>query len=216
MRQDDGTKDCRDDNAAPGGERPDPAEAPETAVIDSEQFIRGAFEKDPKLGCDLLFRRYYIPLCSHAARFCASQSIAEDLVAEVYCDLYANNIFRGINTSYRAYLYKAVRHRAYNYLRQVLRRDAGLEEVRYCSVPENQQPDAIAHYEELRIDMEQALQSLPLHRRKIYLMHRFEGKKYREIALDLGISVRTVEVQVRQASHQLRDLLRGKWIEPDI
>ncbi len=164
MQKDDGIKDCSDDNTVPGEDSPDAVETPETAVIDSEQFIRGAFEKDPRLGCDLLFRRYYVPLCSHAARFCASQSIAEDLVAEAYCDLYENDAFRDISTSYRAYLYKTVRHRAYNYLRRVLRRDAGLEEVRYCSVPENQQPDAIAHYEELRIDMEQALQTLPLHR----------------------------------------------------
>lgn len=197
----------------PGERQPDQNSLPGNYFFESEQFIRGAFEQDPRLGCDLLFRRYYVPLCSHAIRFCASQAIAEDLVAEVYLDLYVNNGFKGITTSYRAYLYKAVRHRAYNYLRQALRRDAGLEEASYRSIPENQQPDAIAQYEELRTDMEDALQKLSLSRRKIYLMHRFEGKKYREIAVELGISERTVEVQVRQASHQLRNLLRGKWID---
>jgi len=195
-----------------GDEFHEPPAGPEILTADDELLIRRAFDTDPKTGCELLFRRYYVPLCSHAVRFLASRAIAEDLVAEVFCEFYADDAFRGINTSYRSYLYKTVRHRAYNYLRQVLRRDAGLEEVVYHRVPESQQPDALAHYEELRKDVEQAVQSLPLHRRKIYLMHRFEGKKYQEIADEMTISVRTVEVQVRQASHYLRNLLKEKWM----
>lgn len=188
-----------------------PVSGVEPPMVDNERFIRHAFDQDPKLGCELLFRNYYTSLCSHAVRFLASPAVAEDLVAEVFCDFYEENIFRDINTSYRSYLYKTVRHRAFNYLRQALRRDTGLEEVSYCSMPESQQPDAMAHYEELRRDVEAAIQGLPLHRRKIYLMNRFEGKRYQEIADELGISVRTVEVQIRQASHHLRDVLREKW-----
>jgi len=182
-----------------------------SAAIDSELFIRKAFDQDPRLGCELLYRRYYGALCSHAVRYLSSKAIAEDLVAEIFCELYAADVFRTITTSYRAYLYKTVRHRSFNYLRQTLRRDTGLEEVQYHSVSDVQQPDAIAHYEELRRDVEQAIQSLPIQRRRIYLMHRFEGKKYSEIADELGLSVRTVEVQIRQASHHLRNLLKGKW-----
>ena len=183
----------------------------ENQAFDSELFIKRAFDQDPRLGCELLYRRYYGALCSHAVRFLSSKAIAEDLVAEIFCELYAADIFRTINTSYRAYLYKTVRHRSFNYLRQTLGRDVGLEEVEYHFATEVQQPDAIAQYEELRRDVEQAIQTLPLHRRRIYLMHRFEGKKYSEIAEELGLSVRTVEVQIRHASHHLRNLLKNKW-----
>lgn len=180
-------------------------------IVDSERFIRKAFDDDARLGCELLFRQYYTPLCSHAVRYLASQAIAEDLVAQVFCDFYEEKTFQHIATSYRAYLYKTVRHRAFNYLRLALRRDTGLEEVTYRSTPESQQPDVLAHYEELRRDVERAIQNLPLHRRKVYLMNRFEGKKYQEIADELNISVRTVEVQIRQASHHLREILKEKW-----
>ncbi len=181
-------------------------------VPDSERFIRRAFEQDARLGCELLFRRYYSSLCSHAVRFVSSKAVAEDLVAEIFCQFYAERIFQTVVTSYRAYLYKTVRHRAFNYLRQTLRRDASLDEAQYQGVADAQQPDAITHYEELYQDVERAIQTLPPQRRRIYLMHRFDGRKYADIADELGLSVRTVEVQIRQASHTLRDLLKGKWL----
>jgi DNA-directed RNA polymerase specialized sigma24 family protein len=43
-------------------------------------------------------------------------------------------------------------------------------------------------------------------------MHRFEDKKYAEIAAELQLSIRTVEVQIRKASHFLKELLRSKWL----
>ncbi|WP_461076155.1 RNA polymerase sigma-70 factor [Spirosoma flavus] len=184
----------------------------ESSASDTELFIRQAFQTDARLGCELLFRRYYVPLCSHAVRFVGSKAIGEDLVADVFEQFYSKQIFQTITSSYKAYLYKTVRHRAYNYLRQTLRRDTDLEMAQYQDVAETQQPDAITHYEELYQDVEQALQTLPLQRRRIYLLHRFEGKKYAEIADELGLSVRTVEVQIRQASHQLRNLLKDKWL----
>ena len=187
-----------------------PGESADSAS-DNELFIRRAFGQDARLGCELLFRRYYNPLCSHAVRFVSSRAIAEDLVSEIFCQFYAEQTFQTITSSYRAYLYKTVRHRAYNYLRLALRRDTGLEEAQYQGLAEEQQPDAITHYEELYQDVEKAIQTLPVQRQRIYLMHRFEGKKYTEIAHELGLSARTVEVQIRLASHALRDLLKDKW-----
>ncbi|GAB3641610.1 RNA polymerase sigma-70 factor [Spirosoma arcticum] len=189
----------------------DAASPDELAAPDNELFIRRAFEQDARLGCELLFRRYYDALCSHAGRFVSSRAIAEDLVAEIFCQFYAEKVFQLITTSYRAYLYKTVRHRAYNYLRQTIRRDTGLEEAQYQGVSDAQQPDAITQYEELYQDVEQAIQTLPIQRRRIYLMHHFDGKKYAQIADELGLSPRTVEVQIRRASHHLRDLLKDKW-----
>ena len=45
---------------------------------------------------------------------------------------------------------------------------------------------------------------MPLKRRQIYVMHRFEGKKYQEIADELTLSLRTVEAHVYQAMRQIR------------
>lgn len=183
----------------------------EPLASDKELFIRRTFETDARMGCELLFRQHYVALCSHAVRFLGSKAIAEDLVADVFCQFYEQQIFTTITSSYRAYLYRTVRNRAYNYVRQTFRREVSLDEAQYEPTTETQQPDAITQYDELYQDVEKAIESLPVQRRRIYLMHRFEGKKYGEIADELGLSNRTVEVQIRLASHAIRDLLKGRW-----
>ncbi|WP_232064768.1 RNA polymerase sigma-70 factor [Rhodocytophaga rosea] len=180
-------------------------------TADVEFFIRKTFQTDVRLGCELLYRHYYQPLCSHAIRFLYSKAVAEDLVSEIFYQFYQKGIYREITTSYRAYLYKTVRHRAYNYLRKETNCLLNDDSLKSFSDDTHQQPDAILQYEELYQDVEKAINSLPGQCRKIYLMHRFEGKKYAQIATELHLSPKTVEVQIRKASHALKDLLQRKW-----
>lgn len=42
-------------------------------------------------------------------------------------------------------------------------------------------------------------------------MHRFEGKKYHEIATELNLSPRTVEAQMYLALNQVRKIIKSKW-----
>ncbi|PIQ22247.1 MAG: RNA polymerase sigma-70 factor [Cytophagales bacterium CG18_big_fil_WC_8_21_14_2_50_42_9] len=185
---------------------------PEATVIDVEVFIKQTFQADPRQGCELLFRHYYQPLCSHAVRLLYSKALAEDLVSEIFLQFYQKGTYQQITSSYRAYLYKAVRNSAYNYLRWEANRSADLDSCADFSDLVCQQPDAIVQYEELYQQVEAAINALPTQRRKVYLMHRFEDKKYNEIATELQLSPRTVEVQIRKASHFLKEVLRSKWI----
>ena len=51
------------------------------------------------------------------------------------------------------------------------------------------------------------LEKLPERRLRIFRMHRFEGKKYAEIASNLSLSVKTVEAEMTKALRTLRDEL---------
>jgi RNA polymerase sigma-70 factor (family 1) len=193
------------------GDREAELSRPEATVTDNELFIRHAFASDPRLGVELLFRHYYQPLCSHAVRLLYSKAIAEDLVSEVFYQFYANGTFQEIKTSYRAYLYKTVRNRALNYKRDEVKRSQDIDQCAELADSDRQRPDALAEYEELYQRLEAGINVLPTQRRRIFLMHRFENKKYAEIAEELQLSPRTVEVQIRKASHFLRDLLINYW-----
>ncbi len=64
--------------------------------------------------------------------------------------------------------------------------------------------------------MEEAVNKLPIERRKIYLMRKFEGKKYQEIADELNLSVKTVDVQLHRANQYIRALLKEKWLLSEV
>jgi RNA polymerase sigma-70 factor (family 1) len=184
-----------------------------TPTADSEILIRLAFESDPKAGCELLYQHYYQALCSHAVRFVYSRTVAEDLVSDILCQFYVKDSYKEIVTSYRAFLYQSVRNRAYNYLRLEANRTVEFDPVyERSSEATNQQPDSILEYEELCQEVEAIIQSLPAKCRKIYLMHRFDEKKYAQIAEELQLSARTVEVQIRKASQLVKKALAKYWI----
>src|SRR5690606_35406151 len=75
----------------------------------------------------------------------------------------------------------------------------------------DQLPDEITEYEEQYHDMQNAVNTLPTRRRRIYIMTRMEGKKLEEIAFELGISENTVKEPMSQALRQIRNELKDKW-----
>lgn len=180
---------------------------PDAALFhDDELFLRKAFGEDAKEACGLLFKRYHQVLCNQAVRLVYSRAVAEDLVAEVFYRFWKNKTYLDITTSYRAYLFKAVRHRAYNHLKAELTHKALAREVQLGG--ELRQPDQHLFFKELSRKLETLVEALPPQCKKVFLMNRYEGKKCKEIADNLDLSVRTVEAHLLRAVAALREGLR--------
>ena len=184
---------------------------PEKSACGNELFLRKTFEQDSRAGISLLFRQYYSMLCSHAVRYVSSKAIAEDIVSDVFYEFQVDQRYQTVTTSFRAYLFTMVRNRAFDYVRAEMQHTTSLDKADSIPAHFTQNPDSITQYEELYHDVENAINAMPLQRRKIYVMHRFEGKKYQEIAVELNLSLRTIETHVYKAIHQIRDTLKGKW-----
>jgi RNA polymerase sigma-70 factor (ECF subfamily) len=178
----------------------------ETGYEDDELFIRQAFTTDPTQACSLLFRRYYVALSNHAVRLVYSKEVAADIVAEVFFQFWKNQTYAHITTSYRAYLFKAIRNRAYNYLKLELGKRSVLLDV--FAEPVSRQPDEHLFFCEISRRVEELVEAMPAQCKSVFIMHRFEGKKYQEIAEALQISARTVEVHIRRAVAILRTGLK--------
>ncbi|WP_138475760.1 RNA polymerase sigma-70 factor [Dyadobacter bucti] len=180
--------------------------------VDNEWMIRNGFAKSPRHGFELLFKRYHKVLCSHAARFVYSDAVAQDIVSEVFCKLWKSKAYENITSSYRFYLFRSVRNEAYNYIRLEFQPMEQLEAAAGHVSGNSQLPDMITQYEEVLHHVEQLVHSLPPQCRKIFLMSRFEEKKYQEIADELGISIKTVEVHISRALLSMRQGLKEHWI----
>lgn len=178
-------------------------------VVDTEFSIRQAFAEDVRVGYELLFRRYYRTLCSHAVRFVHSRTIAEDLVSEVFLSFWKNQVHQHITTSYQAYLYAAVRKRAYTHLRQEFQSEtlSDQTETDALEATVSMDPEQLLQYTELAQRIEETVRTLPPQCQRVFVMSRFEGKKHREIADELRISQKTIEAHLSRALAQLRQTL---------
>lgn len=181
--------------------------------LDAELFLRKAFEQDPRQGLELLFRKYHAPLCSHAVRFVYSRQIAEDLVSEVFYQFYKTEAYRRVTTSYISYLFRSVRNEAFTYLRREFGRTSPLDaSYENQADPQALSPDAEIQYNNLFLKVNEAIAQLPTQCQRAFLLSRFENKKYHEIADELRISPKTVEVHISKALRYLRTALQGEWM----
>ncbi len=177
-------------------------------TLDDEHVIRKAFEASPEEGCEQLFRRYHRALCSHAVRFVYSKEIAEDIVSEVFCRFWRTEAFKSVTSSFRFYLFRSVRNEAYAYLRSEFRYTENLDDTPDSPGSRSFQPDQITQFEEVFNRLKALVETLPPQRRKIFLMNRFESRKYQEIADELGLSVKTIEAHMTTALAQIRKGLK--------
>ncbi len=156
---------------------------------------------------ELLFKSNYSKLCAYANLFLNDPDAAEDVVQEVFFKLWKNREELEIQTNLKSYLFRAVRNGCMNLIEHIQVRDS------YKVVNEEDIKDAESRYideaivSELEEKIRETIEQLPTERRKIFIMSRFDGLKYREIADQLGISVKTVENQMYQALKFLRDNL---------
>lgn len=179
-------------------------------VVDTELFIKRAFEVDNEKGYELLFKRYYQPLCSHAVRFVYSKEIAEDLVMEVFSRFWQKQLHQAVTTSYRSYLFTTVRHAAFAYLRTEFNNEKSLD---YSLDTDSENtpitPQQLLQFNELYLKIEEVIRSTSPQSQRVFLMSRFEGKKNATIAEELHLSIKTVEGHITKVLSLLRQSLRN-------
>lgn len=199
-------------SSSPAASGLDPIGNRDSQLDSDELFLRKTLEEDPEKGVELLYRKYFKPLCSHVIKYVGSKTIAEDLVSEVFYDFYRTRAFDGIRSSYRFYLFRSARNRAWAFLRAELKYSEVYSEKMDTISSGHQNPEDITQFEEMYQDVQNAVNTLPVERRRIYLMNRFDGKSYQEIADELSLSVKTIEVQLYRANKHIRGLLRARWL----
>lgn len=179
----------------------------EEKQIDDEIFIKKALQLNPKYGCELLFRRYYKPLCNQAIRYVYSKEVAEDLVSDVFCKFWKNESYKNITSSFRYYLFRSVRNTAFTYLRSEFNAVEKSDNF-YSAATENLNADSICIYEETLHRVKLLVDSMPPQCKKIFLLSRFESKGNKEIAKELNLSLKTIEAHMGKALGIMRKGLK--------
>lgn len=160
---------------------------------------------------EALFRAYVEKLCAFAERYVRSSETAQDIVQEVFLRVWKRRHSLRAQGSIKSYLYTAVRHQALDHLkhRQVVARHAEQAQALDAQIREQEtvaSPAPMEHlcHKELSEAIREAIEQLPERRRLVFVLSREHGLTYKEIAHTLGISVSTVETQMRRAFKALR------------
>ena len=173
-----------------------------------EQYLINGLLTRNKVVFDFIFQYYYSGLCAYCERITENQQVSEDIVQELFVTLWVKCEQIQITSSLKSYLFTSVKNRSLDHLKREQRKTQKLNHlVEKTELPENLSSLWFAE-SELQAVVEKSLEKLPPRCREIFELSRFERLKNQEIADKLGLSKRTVELQVSNALKQLRTDLK--------
>jgi RNA polymerase sigma-70 factor (ECF subfamily) len=165
-------------------------------IILNEKFERAVLKDE--LAFKDIYRQYFIKLYRFAYSLVQCKEPAEEIVHDVLVNLWKKrNDFAEIE-NLNTYLYVSVKNLSLNYLRD----EARHIHIDIDSVYDHQDnnisidPESICIAKERAADLNASINSLPVKCRLIFNLVKIDGLKYKEVAVLLNISPKTVENQL--------------------
>lgn len=173
-----------------------------------ENFLKQGLHEKNKVVFDFVFQYYYSGLCAYAESIVKDEEAVEDVVQELFVTIWIKSEQLTITSSLKNYLFSSVKNRCFDYLKHEKVKQKSVRILKASEEPNNDTPENWVAESELRTMIEKSLQKLPPRCEEIFRLSRFQGLKNQEIADQLGLSKRTVELQVSNALKVLRKDLK--------
>lgn len=169
-----------------------------------EQYLINGILARNKIVFDFIFQYYYSGLCAYAEKITKNSKVSEDIVQDLFVNLWLKHNQLKINTSLKNYLFTAVKNRSLDFLKREKNKFKRIQHIQETIEPTENLFIYWMAESELEELVGSCIEKLPPRCCEIFKLSRFEGFKNQEIADKLGISKRTVELQISNALRSLR------------
>ncbi|WP_420603437.1 RNA polymerase sigma factor [Flagellimonas sp.] len=171
--------------------------------MDEEDLYR-LIKQDDTGAMKELFHRHYRPLCIYIIQFTKSSQQAEDIVQDVFAKLWASRKDLTIISSLKSYLYRSAYNSYIDRFRENKKEGLLLKDLKHEALSSQAEEDNILLQRKIE-KIKKLVDALPERCKEIILLSKEKGYKNREIAEELGISIKTVEAQIRIAFKKIRN-----------
>lgn len=158
---------------------------------------------------DVFYRKHLLLLTSIAYNKTGDRKVAEELVQDAFINLYQHKMSLDTNTSIKAYLYIILKNKITDFYRQELVHQRYTDYIANHTSPEIISPLVYVETRELEKMLKDAINNLPPQCQRVFRLSREQYLSDKEIAAEMGISVKTVEQHKGKALRLLRGALGG-------
>jgi len=161
---------------------------------------------------DCLYTRYRNKLIHIGTNRTQSHVVAEELVQEVFADLWQRRSAITITRTFSAYILTAMKYAVLDHIRSLKVKNNYLQQI---AAFENRVTDATreqVELEELDYHLNASINALPEKCREVFKLSRFENHTVQEIADKLNISPDTAKYHIAHALKTLRVSLKHLYI----
>lgn len=162
-----------------------------------------------KLAFAELYDRYNKPLYRYVVSLVKAPEAAEDIVHEVFLKIWEIREKLEIKEHFRGYLFRICHNKTVDLTRRMATERRLKDRLRHhyllnLSAAEGHSLKELEHYDNL---IDKALNTLSPARRRVFELHRKQGKSHADIAEELQISPNTVKEHMSKALSTLRNFL---------
>jgi RNA polymerase sigma-70 factor (ECF subfamily) len=178
------------------------------ADVPSDEDVIARVLNGEKQQFEHLVGRYQKALYRHAVAIVLDHDAAADMVQDAFVRAYLGLRECRDRTRFKAWLFRTLRNRCLDYLKEASRRNLRLDDVE-PPLDEAEGPAAAAERSEMRAGITRALAQLPPALREAFIMHYVDGVPYETMADLLGASVSALKMRAMRAREALGTALRG-------
>ena len=172
-----------------------------------EKTLHKSKDNDGVFVLESMFTTFYPVLAVYCRKYVKDLEAVRDIIQDIFLKVWENRHTVNFSMPLHSYLLTLAHNRCMNYLQRLkiekkMLQNADFQlfemEMHYDDLFDQLVADALADR------IEKVVESLPEQCRHIFRKSRYEGMSHQEIALDLNISVRTVETQIYRALKVLK------------
>jgi len=153
---------------------------------------------------EMLFRSNFHNLCFFAQMYLKDVDISKEIVQEAFVSLWDKRTSIEKDKNVISYLKTSIYNKSLNYLRDNKKFNKDMLNYEQIFDENNTVETDTIVTNEIKMHINDAIESLPEKCREIFVLSRNENLKYQEIADLLKISVKTVEAQMSKALQIMR------------
>tara|TARA_R110002049_G_scaffold46286_5_gene134727 strand:- start:226 stop:819 length:594 start_codon:yes stop_codon:yes gene_type:complete len=150
-----------------------------------------------------LVKTFNHQLCVYASSLVNNQSLAEDIVQNVYIKTWEKRKLLSENFSIKSFLYKSVYNEYIDQYRK--NRSVTLLEKKYIEALDTIVEEDYSVLEKLYLLVQKEIQNLPPKCKNTFLLSKREGLSNAEISEYLNVSTKTVEAHITKAFCLIRE-----------
>lgn len=156
-----------------------------------------------------LFSNFFLPLKSFAKAILKSNELAEEVVSDVFMEIWSNRKNLKNIENLNVYLYICVRNASLKKLKQTQKASTvSLDDMQVDFASADPDAETNLMTQELYQKIESAINLLPQQCKIIFKLAKEDKLKYKEIALILNISVKTIDHQLAIALKKIASVLQ--------
>jgi RNA polymerase sigma-70 factor (ECF subfamily) len=173
----------------------------------SDEELMLEVKADNMFAFDCLYRKYGKRIYRFALSILKSSEEAENIIQEVFLSLWEHRHSVINEASVKYYIFSIAYNSSISVLRKKIRETSFIDHLKSLQDIQQEVVNTELEFNELNDKLNQIIDQLPRRQREVFLLHRIERLKYRDISERLGISENTIENHMSKALKTIRKKL---------